>query len=59
MRPGEWHKFHTLDGAIFEEVSTTHFDNDSFYEDDRIERLPRKARKTVISNWNVIEKQAS
>ena len=59
VRPGEWHKFHTLDGAIFEEVSTTHFDNDSFYEDDRIARLPREARKTVISKWNVIEKQAS
>ena len=59
VKPGEWHKFHTLDGAIFEEVSTTHFDNDSFYEDDRIARLPRETRKTVISNWNVIEKRAS
>ena len=59
VRPGEWHKFHTLDGAIFEEVSTTHFDNDSFYEDERIARLPRQVRKTVIPNWNVMEKQAS
>ncbi len=57
VRPGEWHKFHTLDGAIFEEVSTTHFDNDSFYEDERITRLSREARKTVIANWNVIEKK--
>jgi len=57
VRPGEWHKFHTLDGAIFEEVSTTHFDNDSFYEDERIARLSREARKTVIANWNVIEKK--
>jgi sialic acid synthase SpsE/mannose-6-phosphate isomerase-like protein (cupin superfamily) len=57
VRPGEWHKFHTLDGAIFEEVSTTHFDNDSFYEDERIARLSRDARKTVIDNWNVIEKK--
>jgi len=31
VKPGEWHKFHTLDGAIFEEVSTTHYNNDSFY----------------------------
>jgi len=57
VRPGEWHKFHTLDGAIFEEVITTHFDNDSFYEDERIARLSREARKTVIANLNVIEKK--
>jgi len=57
VRPGEWHKFHTLDGAIFEEVSTTHFDNDSFYEDERIARLARESRKTVIANWNVMEKK--
>ena len=57
VKPGEWHKFHTLGGAIFEEVSTTHFNNDSFYEDDRIARLPREARKTVIPNWNAIEKK--
>ncbi|MBW1849958.1 MAG: N-acetylneuraminate synthase family protein [Deltaproteobacteria bacterium] len=57
VRPGEWHKFHTLGGAIFEEVSTTHFNNDSFYEDERIARLPREARKTVIANWNAMEKE--
>ncbi|MGB9499229.1 MAG: N-acetylneuraminate synthase family protein [Dissulfuribacterales bacterium] len=57
VRPGEWHKFHTLGGAIFEEVSTTHFNDDSFYEDERIASLPRKARKTVISNWNAMEKK--
>ncbi|MCB2216860.1 N-acetylneuraminate synthase family protein [Desulfofustis glycolicus] len=47
----EWHKFHTLDGCVFEEVSTTHFDNDSFYEDERIARLPREQRKTQLDNW--------
>jgi len=57
VRPGEWHKFHTLGGAIFEEVSTTHFNDDSFYEDERIARLPRTARKTVIFNWNTLEKK--
>jgi N-acetylneuraminate synthase len=56
VKPGEWHKFHTLDGAIFEEVSTTHYNNDSFYEDERVARLPRDNRKTVIPNWNDIEK---
>ncbi|MEA2109474.1 MAG: N-acetylneuraminate synthase family protein [Pseudomonadota bacterium] len=55
VKPGEWHKFHTLDGAIFEEVSTTHYNNDSFYEDERIARLPRESRKTVIPNWHAIQ----
>ncbi len=54
VEPGQWHKFHTLDGAIFEEVSTTHFNNDSFYEDERIARLPREARKTVVPNWSAL-----
>jgi sialic acid synthase SpsE/mannose-6-phosphate isomerase-like protein (cupin superfamily) len=57
VKPGEWHKFHTLGGAIFEEVSTTHYNNDSFYEDERIARLPREARKTVIANWNAMERK--
>ncbi len=48
VEPGEWHKFHTLDGAIFEEVSTTHYNNDSFYEDAQIAKIPREQRKTPI-----------
>lgn len=59
VEPGKWHKFHTLDGAIFEEVSTTHFNNDSFYEDERIARLPREARKTVIPNWDAAERKTA
>ena len=59
VKPEEWHKFHTLHGAIFEEISTTHYNDDSFYEDERIARLPREARKTVIPNWNVIEKKTA
>ncbi len=54
VKPETWHKFHTLDGAIFEEVSTRHYNDDSFYEDERIARLPREARKTVIPNWNAL-----
>ncbi len=57
VKPKQWHKFHTLDGAIVEEVSTTHYDNDSFYEDEKIKRLPREKRKTEILNWEAaIEK---
>ena len=54
VEPGTWHKFHTLDGAIFEEISTTHYNNDSLYEDEYIARLSREERKTVIPNWHSI-----
>ena len=42
----QWHKFDTLDGAIFEEVSTTAFEDDSFYEDKAIANQERDERKT-------------
>ncbi|MBK26607.1 MAG: sialic acid synthase [Halobacteriovorax sp.] len=48
---GQWHKFHTLDGAIFEEVSTTHFNNDSYYEDQKIAKMERSERKTNVDSW--------
>jgi N-acetylneuraminate synthase len=51
IKPKQWHKFHTLDGAIFEEVSTTHYNEDSLYEDEKIARFPREKRKTKIDNW--------
>ena len=51
VEPGQWHKFHTLDGAIFEEVSTTHYNNDSFYEDPAIAGMERHERKTGVDNW--------
>ncbi|HET8699891.1 MAG TPA: cupin domain-containing protein, partial [Gammaproteobacteria bacterium] len=49
--PGNWHKFDSLHGSIFEEISTTHYNDDSFYEDQRIARLPRERRKTELKNW--------
>jgi N-acetylneuraminate synthase len=51
VEPDAWHKFHTLDGAIVEEVSTTHFNNDSFYEDPEIAKKERHERKTQVDNW--------
>jgi sialic acid synthase SpsE/mannose-6-phosphate isomerase-like protein (cupin superfamily) len=51
VEPNAWHKFHTLDGAIVEEISTTHFNNDSFYEDEQITRKARHERKTQVDNW--------
>lgn len=51
VQPGVWHKFWTETGVIFEEISTTHFDNDSFYEDKRINRMQSHERKTVVDHW--------
>lgn len=43
------HSFRTKNGLIFEEVSTTHFKNDSFYEDQKI--AENKNRKTQLTHW--------
>lgn len=47
----EWHKFHTLHGAIVEEISTKHYNDDSFYEDPKISKLNRNDRKTNVDSW--------
>jgi len=41
------HNFETNDGVIFEEVSTTHYKNDSFYNDENI--MNNKDRKTELT----------
>lgn len=51
VKPGEWHKFHTLEGCVFEEISSTAFENDSFYEDPSISAMPRESRKTRVDHW--------
>lgn len=51
VKPKQWHKFHTLDGAVVEEVSTTHYNDDSFYEDPKIHNLKREDRKMNVSSW--------
>lgn len=43
------HSFSSKDGAIFEEISTTHFKNDSFYKDESI--MNNKNRKTQLTYW--------
>ena len=50
---GQWHKFSTLEGVIFEEISTTHYNDDSYYEDRMIARTKREDRKTIVENWNL------
>lgn len=48
---GAWHSFTSGGGAIFEEVSTTHIDGDSYYEDERISKLDPIQRKTTLESW--------
>ena len=53
VEPNAWHKFSTLDGVIFEEISTTHYNDDSFYEDPSIASKTREERKTIVENWKL------
>lgn len=49
---GEKHCFSSKAGVIFEEVSTTHYKDDSFYEDKKvIENKDRKTQLTFRSDW--------
>jgi quercetin dioxygenase-like cupin family protein len=43
------HSFSTKNGVIFEEISTTNFINDSYYEDEKI--IKNKKRKTELTFW--------
>lgn len=51
IQRGVKHRFWTDTGAIFEEISTTHFNDDSIYEDQIINAMPREERKTKLINW--------
>jgi len=46
---GVKHEFSSKTGAVFEEISSTHFKDDSFYTDSRITQNPN--RKTFLSYW--------
>lgn len=51
VQRGVRHRFWTDEGAIFEEVSTTSFEDDSLYEDAAITAMRRDDRKTRLVNW--------
>lgn len=53
--PGVWHSFRTDGGAVVEEISTTHYNDDSFYRDKRINRMERAERKTAVRHWGRFE----
>jgi len=49
---GKAHSFGSSTGAVMEEISTTHFRNDSFYEDPHIaEAARRKTYMTFHGSW--------
>jgi len=49
VEPGVRHAFKSLGGAIIEEISSTHYVNDSFYTDEKINI--NKNRKTLLTYW--------
>ena len=55
VQPGVWHEFWSKDGCIVEEVSTTHYNDDSVYSDKKINDLERAERKTIVKNWGRFE----
>lgn len=48
---GSEHAFTSEHGAIFEEVSTTHVRNDSYYRDPVIAALDPLERKSILKDW--------
>lgn len=46
---GVRHEFHTETGVVFEEISSTHIKDDSFYTDPTI--APNTQRKTHLAYW--------
>lgn len=44
------HNFNSAGGAIFEEISTTHYKDDSFYDDNNV--INNKNRKTALTFWS-------
>ena len=48
---GEYHSFSSVNGAIFEEVSTQHMKSDSYYKDPEVNKLDPIERKTFLKKW--------
>ena len=51
IMPGVRHAFRSIAGAVVEEISSTHFKNDSFYTDEAINK--NLNRKSVLTYWMV------
>lgn len=51
VQRGDKHAFSSEKGAIFEEISSTHYRDDSFYEDECISKQDPMMRKIFLENW--------
>jgi N-acetylneuraminate synthase len=40
---------------VFEEVSTTHYNDDSYYNEKAINKMARSDRKTKVDHWGRFE----
>jgi sialic acid synthase SpsE/mannose-6-phosphate isomerase-like protein (cupin superfamily) len=49
VKPGQKHSWKTTSGCILEEISSTHYTDDSFYTDDCINK--NEHRKTILTFW--------
>ena len=49
VNPNTWHSFSSPTGCVFEEISTTAFSGDSYYQNKYIQNLLLSDRKTAIS----------
>lgn len=49
VEPGTHHAWKSDTGAVIEEISTTHFKDDSYYMDPEI--MANKQRKTLLTYW--------
>ena len=45
---GTKHSFYSTEGCVVEEISTTHYPNDSVYEDPEINKLELSERKFIV-----------
>lgn len=52
IEPGLLHSFYSENGCVFEEISTTHYADDSYYEDETIAQKQLSERKTFVTDWN-------
>ena len=49
INPGIRHEFTSLKGCIIEEISSTHYVDDSYYTDESIHK--NKNRKTFVTDF--------
>lgn len=49
IEPGVRHGFTASKGGVLEEISSTHFTDDSYYDDEKI--MNNKFRKTFVTYW--------